>query len=902
MPCDLQLRRRGVPERDRLGAVPATLDRRTSMPLERYRRKRDFRMTPEPKGGRVGKAPRPRKPVFVVQKHFATRPHYDFRLEHDGVLLSWAVPKGPSLDPNDKRLAMHVEDHPLEYGDFEGVIPPKQYGAGTVMVWDRGTWAPKGDPRESYAKGRLKFELQGEKLKGGWNLVRTKSARYGSSGDPWLLFKEADEFARLGPQAAIVDDRPDSVATGRSIDEIAAAADRVWQSNKSAAANVKAGAVRRKPRLAGLAKVEGARKAPLPDALEPQLATAAKVPPSGPSWVHEVKHDGYRMLCRIDNGEARMISRSAKDWTADFPAVVRALARLPVRSAWIDGEVVALDARGRSSFQRLQNALDGGMHDLTFLAFDLLYLDGYDLREVALGERKRLLEKLLSGGYAGVKYSGHFAVPGADFLESVRALGLEGVVSKRVDLPYRPGRGPAWQKAKCLRRQEMVIGGFTDPEGSRQGFGALLLGVHEPDGRLRYSGKVGTGFDDATLAKLRRRLDALVRKEPAFHNPPRGADARRAHWVEPALVAEVEFSEWTDDGTLRHPSFVGLRADKPATQVVREDEPAPAAAAAPAAGPTAASSRSTARAAKDSDANAVAGVALTHPDKLLYPDAGLTKRDLARYYATVAERMLPHVGHRPLTLLRCPDGWKKACFYQKNADASVSDAISRVRIDDGDGGESLYMMAESRTALVALLQLGVLEIHPWGSRAGRLGHPDRLIFDLDPDDDTAWDDLRDAAHLVRTLLDNIGLPAFLKTTGGKGLHVVTPIEPTVRWEDAKAFTKAVAELLERTFPDRFTSKLLKVSRRGKIFIDYLRNAEGATAIGAYSTRARANAPVSTPLAWDELERDVRFDHFNVRNVPQRLAEAKRDPWRDLDAQARRLTAAIMARVGFKGTD
>jgi bifunctional non-homologous end joining protein LigD len=864
------------------------------MALERYRRKRDFRITPEPKGKVAPRARKAVAPSFVVQKHSATRLHYDFRLEQDGVLLSWAVPKGPSLDPNDKRLAMHVEDHPLDYGDFEGVIPAKQYGAGTVMVWDRGTWRPREDPKAGYAKGRLKFDLHGEKLQGGWNLVRSKSGKYG--GDSWLLFKEADEFARLGPQAAIVDDRPDSVVSGRSIEEIAAAADRVWHSNRSASANVKAGALRKSKPVMGLAKVKGARKAAAPAKIEPQLASLAKAPPAGPHWVHEIKHDGYRMLCHIADGEVRMMSRNAKDWTASFPAIVRALARLPIAAGWLDGEVVAVDARGRSSFQALQNALDGKPHDLSYLAFDLLYLDGYDLREVALAERKRLLQALLAGGYAGLKYSEHFAVPGAEFLRNVGALGLEGMVSKRADLPYRSGRGPAWLKVKCTRRQEMVIGGFTDPAGSRQGFGALLLGVYEPDGSLAYAGKVGTGFDDATLASLRLELDALVRKDSAFRNPPRGAEARRAHWVEPMLVAEIGFAEWTADGTLRHASFEGLRQDKPARQVVREREASPAqgepgrkrAAAAP--GPAARKAR---------DPNAVAGITLTHPDKVLYPDLGLCKRDLALYYAAVGKWMLPHAGDRPLTLLRCPDGWKKGCFYQKNADASVGDAISRVRIENSDGSLSHYTMVESEAAIVALLQLGVLEIHPWGSRGGRLGFPDRLIFDLDPDDETPWKDLRDAARVVRTLLDNIGLPAFLKTTGGKGLHVVVPIESTVEWEHAKGFTKAVAELLERTFPDRFTSKLLKVSRKGKIFIDYLRNAEGATAIAAYSTRARAGAPVAMPIAWDELARDVRFAHFNVKNAPGRLAKAKSDPWGDLAARSVTLDAATMARVGYK---
>ncbi len=867
------------------------------MALERYRQKRDFRLTPEP-AGKVGQR-RSRKLAFVIQKHAATRLHYDFRLELNGVLLSWAVPKGPSLDPNDKRLAMLVEDHPLEYGDFEGVIPSKQYGAGTVMVWDRGTWTPKADPDEGYAKGRLKFDLDGEKLKGGWNLVRSRGGKYGGENS-WLLFKEADEFARLGAEGLIADDRPESVVSGRSLEQIAVDADRVWHSNKSAVANVKQGAIR-KPRpkvIAGLAKIKGARKAPLPDLIEAQLATAAKSPPTGPAWVHEIKYDGYRMLCRIAHQQARMVSRTDNDWSDDFDAIARALTLLPVSDAWLDGEVVALDRRGRTSFQALQKALSAAdSRDLKYLAFDLLYLNGFDLRDVSLTERKRLLRDLLSSAPAAIQYSEHFAVPGPAFLQNVGELGLEGMISKRADLPYRAGRGPAWQKIKCMRRQEMVIGGYTDPEGSRQGFGALLLGVYEPDGRLAYSGKVGTGFSDASLAALSRSLSALAQETSPFHNPPKGAEARRAHWVRPALVAEVAFAEWTDDGTLRHPSFLGLRADKRATDVVRE-RPATSHAS-DASGEPPPRLRSQAKARAVADKNAVAGIVVSNPDKKLYPEAQITKRDLALYYAAAGEWMLPHVRGRPLTLLRCPNGWNEECFYQKKAEGGVNEAISRIEIENGDGSVSLYMMADSVPAIVALLQMGVLEFHPWGSRAPSLGFPDRIIFDLDPDDAVAWEDLRQAALIVRTLLENIGLAPFLKTTGGKGLHVVVPIEPVVRWEHVKGFTKAVAEFLERTFPDRFTSKLLKISRRGKIFIDYLRNSEGATAVAAYSTRARANAPVSAPVAWDELSRDLRFDHFNVGNMLKRLKKLKADPWRDIADAALPLSSAAMARVGFK---
>ncbi|HVF64307.1 MAG TPA: DNA ligase D [Casimicrobiaceae bacterium] len=865
------------------------------MALERYRQKRNFKVTPEP-AGNVGKR-RSKGLCFVVQKHAATRLHYDFRLELNGVMLSWAVPKGPSLDPNDKRLAMHTEDHPMDYNDFEGVIPAKQYGAGTVMVWDRGTWEPTTDPDEGYAKGRLKFQLFGEKLHGGWNLIKSRSGKYG--GDSWLLIKESDDFARLGGEASIVDDRPDSIVTGRSLDEIKRNADRVWHSNRSVADNVNEGAVakRRSKAATKLESIEGARAAPFPDLMEAQLATLAKTPPSGATWVHEIKYDGYRMLCRIEDGKASLISRSGKDWTLAFASVVRALARLPVGNAWLDGEVVALDDKGRSSFQSLQNALDGqSANALNYFAFDLLYLDGYDLRGASLIARKRALEALLETAPDNVRYSAHFAVNGSDFLENVRKLGLEGMVSKRADRRYQPGRGPSWVKVKCLRRQEMVIGGYTDPEGTREAFGALLIGVYQPDGRLAYSGKVGTGFSMATLKDLHRRLVAIAQPKPAFHNPPTGAEGRRAHWVKPVMVAEVAFTEWTNDGTLRHPTFVGLREDKPARDVVREREgvsdnepPTHAIKAAPA--------KPAARAVDDK--NSVSGITISNPDKLLYPEAKLSKRDLASYYAAIGDVMLPHFVGRPLSLVRCPNGWDKQCFYQKNVDDSVNDVIARVAIANSDGGTSTYMMAESVPALVALLQMGVLELHPWGSRTPSLGLADRIVFDLDPDEGLAWKVLKDAVAVVRTLLDNLGLPAFLKTTGGKGLHIVTPIEPTFDWETVKGFTKAVAELLERTFPDRFTSKLLKVSRGGRVFIDYLRNAEGATAVGPYSLRARAEAPVATPIEWDELKNDVRFAYFNAKNLSKRMAKLKADPWASMEDSAVRLTPALMAKVGFK---
>ncbi len=924
------------------------------MRLERYREKRDFRTTPEPRGRiarRTGTGLR-----YVIQKHAASHLHYDFRLEHDGVLLSWAVPKGPSFDPDDKRLAMHVEDHPLEYGDFEGIIPPRQYGSGTVMVWDRGTWQPIGDPAEGYRKGHLKFTLDGEKLKGSWALIRIRGGRYGGKENDkaWLLIKENDGYARAGRAARIIDEEPDSVISGRSLDEIARDKAHEWHSNRSVKANLAAGAIAKPskksmkegrtasaktsvPRASGRAgvapaSVVGARKARLPATLSPELATLVRAAPTGDDWLHEVKLDGYRMVCRIDARKARLFSRNGKDWTAAVPAIAKALQRVRAKQAWLDGEIAVADAQGRTRFQALQNALsDPAAGAITYFVFDLLYLDGHDLRGVALRERKRLLRAILPDSDPRVRYSVDIEGAGAEFFRQACALDLEGIVSKRADSTYRDGlRTREWVKVKCGRRQEMVIGGFTDPQGAREGFGALLLGVYD-DGRLRYAGKVGTGFDTRLLTQLRARLGKLERKTPAFVDPPRGYEARGAHWVKPELVAEIAFTEWSDDGALRHPSFQGLREDKKATDVVRE-KPAPkpvgakpdvADAEALAGDPQrkrATAKRSATRGAARAAASApavkraasgaamasghaasdnVAGVKLSHPDKPYFPEAGISKRDLAIFYDAIADRMVPYLRDRPLALVRCPDGWRGQCFYQKHADRSVNAAVPRIAVPES-GGTATYFGANSAQALAGLVQWGVIELHPWGSRAPRLDRPDRLIFDFDPDEGVGWTPLVEAVSTLRVLLDDLGLEGFLKTTGGKGLHVVVPIRATLEWDEAKGFARAVADFLVRTFPDRFTATVSKARRKGRIFIDYLRNAEGATAIAPYAVRARANAPVSTPIDWSELDSDVRFDRFNVRTVTERLAARRDDPWAAFAKTRQSVTRAAFRRIGFAG--
>ena len=876
--------------------------------LARYHAKRDFKKTLEPRGQvarRKGNAL-----SYLIQKHAASHLHYDFRLELNGVLLSWAVPKGPSFDPADKRLAMHVEDHPLEYGSFEGTIPQGQYGGGTVMLWDQGTWAPVGDAAEGYQKGHLKFDLDGVKLHGRWALVKTHGSKYGGKAEAWLLIKDNDAFAKRGADARIVEAEPKSVVSGRSIDEIAKAKEREWHSNRSVKENVRAGAVparkaavkkpaaARAKTAAGPADAPGAVAAALPAKLAPALATLVKSSPPGEDWIHEVKYDGYRMVCRLDNRAVRIYSRSGNEWTAKFPALAASVERLKAKSAWLDGELCAVDTSGKSNFQTLQNALSGrSSAQLVYFAFDLVYLDGYDLTNVALMERKRLLRNLLERSGTGLIYSPEVQGSGSGVFKQACSMALEGIISKRADSTYAVGlRTRDWVKLKCSMRQEMVIGGFTDPQGSRTGFGALLLGIYE-NGKLRYAGKVGTGFDDKLLEAMRRKLNKLEQKTPAFSNPPRGYEAKGAHWVAPQLVAEIEFTEWSEAGALRHPAFVGLREDKKAEEVVREKPITVTPPKADAAAPARIKSRKT-PAPNTGSADTVAGIKLSHPDKLYFPEAKLSKLSLARYYEAVADWILPHVERRPLSLVRCPDGWNGECFYQKHADKSVNAAVTRVQVPEG-GGTATYFSADSLEALVALVQWGVVELHPWGSRVPKPEQPDRLIFDFDPADDVAWKPLADAARELRTLLTQLGLQGFLKTTGGKGLHVVVPIKATLTWDQAKAFTKAIADLFARTFPDRFTATVSKAKRTGKIFIDYLRNAEGATAIAPYGIRARKNAPVSTPIAWDELAKDLRFDYFNVKTVPVRLAQLRNDPWHDFAATRQTVTAAMMKQVGLR---
>jgi len=837
--------------------------------------------------------------MYVVQKHAASRLHYDFRLELDGTLKSWAVPKGPSLDPSQKRLAVHVEDHPLEYAKFEGIIPPKQYGAGTVLVWDRGVWSPQGDPHDGYRRGVLKFRLDGHKLHGAWTLVRMHSRRQETRDDDkdnWLLIKENDPDARRGPAGEIVERSTESVESGRGLKEIAGAGARVWHSTRSPA-NAESAADSRKSRPSSKhptvepadarrpdpSALPGAAKVRQPDWIAPQLATLVDHMPSDDRWLHEIKFDGYRLLCRVKNGEVRLFTRNANDWTAKLSAQADAIAHLRLKEAWLDGEAVVLTDQGRSSFQALQNAFDSHFTGtIVYCLFDLLYLNGYDLRSTPLIERKRLLASLLSGSSdAHLRYSDHIIGDNEASLKEACRQGLEGLIVKRMDAGYRSGRGRSWLKVKCEQRQEFVVGGFTEPAGARKGFGALLLGFYE-DGRLRYAGKVGTGFSERILKTLHRTLVDLERPKAPFVDPPTGYEAKGAHWVTPKLVAEIRFAEWTQEGILRHPSFQSLRTDKPPTEIGRERAE------------SSVENQKETRSAKPKGSHQAAAGRLSNPDRVLYPDIGLTKSALAAYYDQVAELMLPHLRGRPLTLLRCPEGYQK-CFYQKHVNQNVPRAIGRIEIGEDDGRDT-YMLAESPEALLGLVQMGVLEVHTWGSTKDRLERPDRLTFDLDPDPSVPWAQVVEAAQLTKTLLDELGLVSFLKTTGGKGLHIVTPIQRTFGWDEVKTFAKLVADHLVTTIPQRFTSNMAKRVRKGKIFIDYLRNARGATAIAAYSTRAKPGAPVSVPIAWEELSRDLPSDYFTVLNLPDRLKRLRHDPWEAYDRSACRLTAAMSKRL------
>jgi bifunctional non-homologous end joining protein LigD len=816
----------------------------TQKPLEKYSQKRDFTRTPEPTAAVSADDGH----EFVVQMHAARRLHFDLRLELDGVLKSWAVTRGPSLTLGEKRLAVRTEDHPVQYLDFEGNIPRGEYGGGSMIVWDRGRWIAKEDPHRGLQKGHLAFLLEGQRLKGLWHLVRIKP-RKGEKTEPWLLMKAEDEFARP-PGAPEITEETTSYLSGRTNAELAASGE--VRADHAARAKV---AKARKRLLPDPGKLDGARKKLLPAFQEPSLASLCEKPPSGPKWIHEIKHNGYRMQARIDGPTIRLLTRKALDWTERFAGIASGLKALGLSSALMDGEIVVEGGSGITSFNNLVADLKAGRQDrFRYFVFDLIYCEGYDLSKAALIDRKHLLQQILVLLPAGspIRFSEHLEVDGATMLDHACRFGLEGIISKRKDQPYRAGRGDHWLKSKCTDRQEFVIVGFVPSTADSRAIGALALGYNE-GGELRYAGRVGTGWSISEARALYQQLEALgVDKSPLPTRLPPLAE-KGVRWVKPQLVAEIEFRDWTDDRILRGASYKGLREDKSADEIVLE------------------ASLKTDKATRWRD---LTRVRLTHPERILWPEPGITKQGLAEFYTEIADWVLPHITGRALSLLRCPSGTAEKCFFAKHPWAGLDANVGRVDV----GEKEPMMVIEDLPGLLNMVQAGVVEIHPWGSRVETLEQPDRLIFDLDPGEDVPWSATIAAAHAVRARLEALGLTSFLKTSGGKGLHVVVPIAPAADWDAAKAFTEAVATQLAKEQPDKYVATLSKRARAGRIFIDYLRNGRGATAVAPYSTRAHPQAPVSTPIAWDEISESLKADHFRVDNIGHRLRFLKDDPW------------------------
>lgn len=830
-----------------------------------YNRKRNFERTSEPPerpGKRRSKAGALR---FVVQKHDARRLHYDFRLELDGTLKSWAVPKGPSLDPRDKRLAVHVEDHPLDYASFEGSIPEGSYGAGDVIVWDHGIWQPQGDPATAYAAGKLKFTLVGEKLTGDWTLVRTRLPG-NSEKQQWLLIKERDDIARPSDEYDIVEAQPQSVISGTLV-----------------------GGPSKAPKRRGASKTKESQAASpaFPDSLAPQLATLVDRPPEG-DWLYEVKYDGYRILARITNGEVRLFTRNGHDWTQRLPQQAKALAMLGLEDSWLDGEVVALNKEGLPDFQQLQNAFDiGRSHDLIYFLFDAPFVNGQDLRQSPLEQRREQLKALLGDTRnTPLRFSDAFTAHHRDIVESACAMSLEGVIGKRSGSLYVSRRNPDWIKLKCRLRQEFVIVGHTSPKGSRSGFGALLLAVNENDG-LRYAGRVGTGFGEAALKDIHQRLHKLARADSPLAGKLSTTQARGVSWVEPQLVGEVEFAEWTREGIVRQASFIALRSDKPAAQIIRERP-----GATPAAEPE---KRAKRNGAKASGKPVVAGVAISNPQRVIDPESGITKLELVEFYASIGDWLLPFLNNRPVSLLRAPEGVGGEQFFQKHAERLAIPNIKH--LDQAlDPGHARLMEIDSLPALVGAAQMGCIEFHTWGATSDRIETPDHFVLDLDPDPALPWRSMLEATQLTLTVLDEIGLQAFLKTSGGKGIHIIVPLARRADWDTVKAFAKALAQFMARQLPERFTATSGPKNRVGKIFLDYLRNGRGASTVAAYSVRARPGLPVSVPIARDELDGLRSAGQWTVGNLEQRLDGLKRDPWVGY-ANRQRITRAMWSRLG-----
>ena len=862
--------------------------------LSLYKAKRNFAITSEPsEGGTPGEAL-----TFVIQKHWATRLHYDVRLELDGTMKSWAVPKGPSYDPRDKRMAVHVEDHPISYSDFEGTIPAKQYGAGKVIIWDKGTWVPLEDPHQGFAKGSIKFEMHGHKMRGRWTLVRMKGR--GEKQEAWLLIKERDDHARPAEEFSVVDEMPDSVKAlpmpapaERKVAALRKEQQEAAPPKKRAAAKAAKAA---KPAARPAAKVaakpaakakRAAADAPvaLPEKFSPELATLVDGPPPDPeNWIFEMKFDGYRMLARIEDGDVRLITRNGNDWTDRLVPLGKELARMKLPDGWYDGEIVVHDDHGKPDFGKLQQAFDAARAtDIDFFLFDVPYFDGHDLRAAPLVERRALLEKLLSKKKSErVRFSSEFGHAPDELVVAACKIGLEGVIGKRRDARYVSRRSPDWIKLKCGQRQEFVIGGYTDPKGSRTGIGALLLGTYDDEGVLRYHGNVGSGFNGATLATIADKLEKLRTDRSPF--PARAVPGRKHHWVEPVLVAEVSFSEWTAAGAVRHPVFQGLREDKPARRITREvarhvDEVVQEAADPPAPAGT-----------------LPATLKVTNGERVIDRESGTTKLDLIRYYGLVGELMMEHLKGRPVSLVRAPEGVGGELFFQKHADVRKMPGLRHLA-QSLDPDHPPMLEVASVQGILSAAQWNTVEIHSQNATGRAYQKPNRMIFDLDPGEGVAWPAMQEAAQLMHAFLDELGLAAFLKTSGGKGLHVVVPIKGDHGWDTVKAFSQEIVRHMAHTLPERFAFKSGPKNRVGKIFIDYLRNGQGATTVAAWSARVRPGLGISVPLRWDELAGLKSSTQWTVHNVHERLGEGNA-PWEGYAKAAKTLTKAMKG-LGFK---
>jgi bifunctional non-homologous end joining protein LigD len=862
-----------------------------SKALTKYQSMRDFAITAEP-SGKAAKPSASRRLRYVIQKHAATRLHYDFRLELNGTFRSWAVTRGPSLDPADKRLAVEVEDHPLDYGDFEGTIPKGQYGGGTVLLWDRGYWEPQGDPDRMLKKGDLKFTLDGEKLHGSWVLVRMKNDRFGGKRTNWLLIKHRDEYAKEGHGEAILE-KDNSVASGRAMTAIAAGtgktpkpfmrakafrSDAVWNSK----------AKKDEPETLRPKQVTSKQVTSLPKFVAPQLTRLVEQPPSGSQWVHEVKFDGYRMQLHVEAGKVKLFTRKGLDWTNKFAAIAGAAAKLP--DSIIDGEVCALDDSGAPDFAALQAALSDGKSDpLIFFAFDLLFTEGEDLRALPLLARKERLQALLKKNDVHLRYVEHFTSGGDAVLLSACRMHLEGIVSKRADAPYKAGRGDSWTKAKCRAGHEVVIGGWSTTAGH---FRSLLVGVHRGD-HLIYVGRVGTGYSADKVKRLMPRLKEAAAKASPFTGKGAPRHENGVHWLKPELVAEIEFAGWTGDGMVRQAAFKGLRADKPAQEVQAEMPSKNRKLAEPKAKKTPTPNR------KPQNA-VVMNIPITHPDKPLWPDANdgepVTKLELARYYEAIGDWMMPHIKGRPCSLVRAPDGIEgDQHFFQRHAGAGQSNLFTLVKVS---GDRKPYLQIDRAEALIAVAQSGGLELHPWNCAPGDPDRPGRFVFDLDPSPDLGFDDVVVAAKELKQRLEELGLVPFAKTTGGKGLHVVTPFQAgkNIGWPEAKSIAREICARMAADSPDKYLLNMSKQKRRGKIFLDYLRNDRMATAVAPLSPRARPGATVSMPLEWSAVKKGLDPKRFTVRTAPGLIAKSK--PWKDY-ARSEKPLLSVLKKLAAK---